>query len=199
MKFYLVVRQFIIYGLLSARNWACIVCALWPADELRECRFPWIFFSSMQYDVLNIKFKLWWADIDDCERTERRLIILMRKNWLIRLCSLLQKLFDKFRSWWLRENWKKVDSIDAKGLIESSLQFFDKFRSWWLQENWRQVDSIDAKDSTESTLQFSTEIQKSLSESLNSNFPAVVISYSCEDSAAVCDKISRAIIKILQF
>ena len=69
----------------------------------------------------------------------------MRKNWLIRLCSFLQK-------------------------------FFDKFRSWWLRENWKQVDSIDAKDLTDSTLQYSTEIQKSLSESLNSNIPAVVVS-----------------------
>ena len=108
------------------------------------------------------------------------------------------KFFDKFRSWRLRENWKQVDSIDAKGLTESSLQFFDKFRSWWLREKWRQVDSIDAKDLTESTLQFSTEIQKSLSESLSSSFPAVVISYSCEDFAAVFDKISKAIIKTQQ-
>ena len=61
--------------------------------------------------------------------------------------------------------------------------------------NWRQIDSIDAKDLTESTLQFSTEIQKSLSESLNSNFPAVVISYSCEDFAAVFDKPSVVLIK----
>ena len=47
-------------------------------------------------------------------------------------------------------------------------------------------------------MQFSTEIQKSLSESLNSNFPAVVISYSCEDFEAVFDKISRAIFKMPQ-
>ena len=61
-----------------------------------------------------------------------------------------------------------------------------------------QVDSIDAKGLTESTFQFSTEIQKSLLESLNSLFPAVVFSYSCEDFAAVFDKISRAIIKTHQ-
>ena len=72
------------------------------------------------------------------------------------------------RRWWLRENWKKLMQ-----------KFFDKFRSWWLRL-------------------FSTEIQKSLSESLNSNFPVVVISYPCEDFAAVFDKTSRAIIKTHQ-
>ena len=140
----------------------------------------------MKYtDVLKIKFKLWWGDIDDCERTER--------SW----CKVFLTR-SEVDDWWLRENWKQVGSIDAKGLTESSLQFFDKFRNWWLRENWRQVDSIDAKDLTESSLQFSTEIQKSLSESLNSNFPAVVISYSCEDFAAVFDTFSRAIIKTHQ-
>ena len=187
-------------GLMSARKWACIVCVLWPADELRECRYPWNLFSSIQYfDVLKIKFiqimmSRYWGLRENWKKVDN----INAKEITDSTLQFPAKIFDKFRSWWLRENWKQVDSIDAKGLTESSLQFFDKFRSWWLRENWRQVDSIDAKDLTESTLQFSTEIQKSISESLNSNFSAVVISYSCEDFAAVFDKISRSIIKTHQ-
>ena len=102
-------------------------------DELREYRFPWNRFRSMQYfDVLKIKFELWRADIDGCERTQRRLIILMRKNWLIRLSCFRQSFLTSsevdyeikmIRSWWLRKNWKKVDNIDAKELTDSTLQF----------------------------------------------------------------------------
>ena len=67
-----------------------------------------------------------------------------------------------------------------------------------MRENRKQIDSIDAKGLTESTLQFSTEIQKSILESLISIFLAVVISYSCENFAAVFNKISRANIKTHQ-
>ena len=87
-------------GLLSARNWARIVCVLWPADELCECRFPWNLFSSIQYfDVLKIKF--------------------------------IQSMMSRY--WWLPENWKKVDNIDAKEITDSTLHFPAKI-FWQVQK-----------------------------------------------------------------
>ena len=129
------------------------------------------------FDVLKIKFKLWWADIDDCERTERKLIILMRKNWLIRLCCFQQ-------------NCLTSSEVDYEIMMS---------RSWWLRKNWKKVDNIDAKELTELTLQVSTEIQKSLLESLNSIFPALVINYLCEGFAAGVDKISRLLLKRINY